>query len=103
MGKGFDASAPCSPLVPVSRIGHPAAGRIFLEVNGKPVQDGDLKELIWPVAGLISELSRLVALQPGDLIMTGTPAGVGALQPGDRVHGEVAGVASFDLTIGPRP
>ena len=103
MGKGFDASAPCSPLVPASRIGHPAAGRIFLEVNGKLVQDGDLTELIWPVAGLISELSRLVALQAGDLIMTGTPAGVGALQPGDRVHGEVAGVASFDLSIGPRP
>jgi fumarylpyruvate hydrolase len=103
MGKGFDASAPCSALVPASRIGHPAAGRVFLEVNGRLVQDGDLTELIWPVAGLISELSRLVALQPGDLIMTGTPAGVGPLQPGDRVHGAVAGVASFDLTIGPRP
>ena len=103
MSKGFDASAPCSAMVPASTIGHAADGRIFLEVNGKLVQDGDLKELIWPVAGLISELSRLVTLQPGDLIMTGTPAGVGALQPGDKVRGEVAGVAAFDLVIGAKP
>ena len=103
MGKGFDASAPCSPLVPASAIGHPAAGRVFLDVNGKRVQDGDLNELIWPIADLISQLSSLMTLQPGDLIFTGTPAGVGALQAGDRVHGEVEGVAAFELTIGPRP
>lgn len=100
MSKGFDASAPCSSMVPASVIGHPGAGRIFLAVNGKLVQDGDLTDLIWPVAGLISELSRLVTLQAGDLIMTGTPAGVGALLPGDKVHGEVDGVAAFDFTMG---
>ena len=101
--KGFDHSAPCSPLVPASAIGHPQQGRIFLEVNNTVVQDGDLNELIWPVADIISHISRFIALQPGDLIFSGTPAGVGALLPGDRVHGEVAGVTSFDLTIGPKP
>jgi len=101
--KGFDHSAPCSPLVPASAIGHPQQGRIFLEVNKQVVQDGDLNELIWPVADIISHISRFIALQPGDLIFSGTPAGVGALLPGDQVHGEVAGVASFDLTIGPKP
>jgi fumarylpyruvate hydrolase len=103
MAKGFDASAPCSALHPVSRVGHPDAARIFLDVNGKTVQDGNLNEMIWPVADILSHISRYMALQPGDLVMTGTPAGVGALQPGDLVHGEVAGIAAFDLTVGARP
>jgi fumarylpyruvate hydrolase len=101
--KGFDHSAPCSPLVPASAIGHPDQARIFLEVNNKVVQDGNLNELIWPIADILAHISRFMALQPGDLIFSGTPSGVGALEPGDRVHGEVAGVASFDLTIGPKP
>ena len=101
--KGFDASAPCSALQPVSAVGHPEAGRIWLQVNGELRQQGDLTELIWPVPDILSHISQAVALQPGDLIFTGTPAGVGALQPGDRVQGGVAGVAAFDFTMGPRP
>ena len=101
--KGFDHSAPCSPLVPAAAIGHPDSARIYLEVNGKVVQDGNLNELIWPIADILAHISRFMALQPGDLIYSGTPAGVGALLPGDTVHGEVVGVASFDLSIGPKP
>jgi fumarylpyruvate hydrolase len=97
--KGFDASAPCSPLQPVQVVGHPAKGRVWLEVNGKVRQDGDLQELIWPIADVISHVSRAVALQPGDLIFTGTPAGVGALQPGDRVRGGVEGVSTFEFEL----
>jgi fumarylpyruvate hydrolase len=100
MAKGFDASAPCSPLRPVSSFGHPSEDAcIRMTVNGEVRQDGTLDEMIWPVADIISHLSRLVTLAPGDLIFTGTPGGVGALQPGDRVHGEVAGVDEFDLEI----
>jgi fumarylpyruvate hydrolase len=100
MAKGFDASAPCSPLLPVSAVGHPQDGAIWLEVNGQRKQEGKLDEMIWPVADVIAYLSRFVALAPGDLIYTGTPSGVDALQPGDRVRGGVDGVATFELTIG---
>ena len=100
MSKGFDASAPCSPLQPVSCTGHPQAGRIWLEVNGQLKQEGNLNEMIWPVADVIAYLSRFVTLAPGDLIFTGTPAGVDALNPGDRVRGGVDGVATFELTVG---
>jgi fumarylpyruvate hydrolase len=96
--KGFDASAPCSPLQPVQVVGHPAKGRVWLEVNGEVRQDGDLQELIWPIPDVISHVSRAVALQPGDLIFTGTPAGVGALQPGDRVRGG-EGVSTFEFEL----
>ncbi|MBQ5950060.1 fumarylacetoacetate hydrolase family protein [Massilia sp. ST3] len=102
MAKGFDASAPCSALRPASETGHPAAGRIWLEVNGQVKQQGDLNEMIWPVADVISYLSRFVTLAAGDLIYSGTPSGVGALQPGDRVRGGVDGVATFELEIAPR-
>ena len=101
MAKGFDASAPCSPLIPASRIGHPQKGRIWLEVNGDVRQQGDLDEMIWPVADIIAALSRLVTLAPGDIIFTGTPSGVGALEPGDRVRGGVDGVSTFELTVAP--
>jgi fumarylpyruvate hydrolase len=101
--KGFDASAPCSALHPVSETGHPHDARIWLEINGEVRQDGKLGEMIWPVADVISHISRFVALAPGDLIFSGTPAGVGTLQPGDRVRGAVDGVAQFDFVIGPAP
>lgn len=101
--KGFDASAPCSRLHPVSEVGHPEGARIWLEINGALKQDGSLQEMIWPVADIISHISRFVTLEAGDLIFSGTPAGVGALRPGDRVHGEVAGVASFDFEVGAAP
>lgn len=100
MAKGFDASAPCSPLVPAERVGHPREARIWLEVNGQARQEGNLDEMIWPVADVIAALSRLVALAPGDLIFTGTPAGVDALRPGDKVRGGVDGVTTFELEIG---
>jgi fumarylpyruvate hydrolase len=103
LAKGFDASAPCSPLVPVAASGHPQHARIWLEVNGTVKQDGNLNEMIWPVADVIAHLSRFVELAPGDLIFSGTPAGVGPLQPGDRVRGAVDGVAAFDFEIGPAP
>jgi fumarylpyruvate hydrolase len=99
MSKGFDASAPCSPLVPAGSTGHPQQGRIWLEVNGEVKQEGDLDEMIWPVADIIATLSRLVTLAPGDLIFTGTPSGVGALEPGDRLRGGVDGVATFEMTV----
>jgi fumarylpyruvate hydrolase len=101
--KGFDASAPCSPLVPVQRCGHPRTGRIWLDVNGQTRQQGDLQDLIWPTADVISHISQGVTLQPGDLIFTGTPAGVAALQPGDEVHGGVDGVANFSFRVGAQP
>lgn len=101
--KGFDASAPCSALRPVSEVGHPGDARIWLAVNGAVRQDGTLQEMIWSVADVISHISRFVTLAPGDLIFSGTPAGVGALQPGDHVHGAVEGIAEFELEMGARP
>ncbi|MFM9437353.1 fumarylpyruvate hydrolase [Janthinobacterium sp. CG_23.3] len=101
--KGFDASAPCSALRPASEIGHPSDARIWLEVNGAVKQDGNLREMIWSVADIISHISRFVRLAPGDLIFSGTPAGVGPLLPGDRVHGAIAGIADFDFQVGPYP
>ncbi|WP_137175069.1 fumarylacetoacetate hydrolase family protein [Massilia sp. HP4] len=102
MAKGFDASAPCSALHPVSEVGHPAEGRIWLEVNGTLRQEGNLNELIWPIADVIAYLSRFVTLAPGDLIYSGTPSGVAALKPGDRLRGGVDGVDLFELEIGAR-
>jgi fumarylpyruvate hydrolase len=101
MAKGFDASAPCSELHPVSEVGHPSNARIWLEVNGTVKQDGNLDEMIWPVADVIAHLSRFVALMPGDVIFSGTPAGVGPLAPGDRARGGLDGVAHFQLEVGP--
>jgi fumarylpyruvate hydrolase len=103
MAKGFDASAPCSPLVPASTLGHPTGKLVWLDVNGVRKQEGNLNELIWSVPEVIAYLSTLVTLAPGDLIYTGTPAGVGQLNPGDVVTGGVADVAEFTLTFGPKP
>lgn len=99
MSKGFDLSAPLGTIHPVADIGHPAQGRIALTVNGALRQQGDLAEMIHPVAGIIAALSRYVALAPGDLIFTGTPAGVGPLAPGDRIEGVVEGVGTVSLRI----
>ncbi len=100
MGKGFDHSAPCSAVVPAREVGHPATGAIRLKVNGDVRQEGDLNQLIWSVAETISHLSRLVELRPGDLIFTGTPEGVGAVERGDRLEGHVEGVGELAITIG---
>ena len=99
MAKGFDASAPMAPLVPVAGCGPLDRGRIALSVNGETRQEADLSEMIWPVAEHLSELSRLVALAPGDLVMTGTPAGVGPAARGDRIEAEVEGVARHAFTL----
>lgn len=97
--KAFDQSAPCGPLVKASEIGHPSSGIIWLDVNGERRQQGDLSELIWPVADVISLCSGAVALEPGDLIFTGTPAGVGPLEIGDSVAAGVEGVGEISLII----
>jgi fumarylpyruvate hydrolase len=97
MGKAFDHSAPCTALKAVSMVGHPAKGAIWLKVNGVVKQQGDLAEMIWNVPETIAYLSRLVTLQAGDLIMSGTPAGVGPVERGDRLEGHVDGVG--DLTV----
>jgi fumarylpyruvate hydrolase len=98
--KGFDQSAPISPIHLSSDIGHPAAGRIWLEVNGEIRQDGDIGQMIWRVPEAIAELSTLFMLQPGDLLFTGTPEGVGPLQPGDRVAGGIDGVDEIQVELG---
>ncbi|MNL24740.1 Fumarylpyruvate hydrolase [compost metagenome] len=100
--KAFDASGPCGPLHPVSAVGHPAKGAIWLKVNGEPRQQGDLDELIWPVADVIAYISESMTLAPGDVIFTGTPAGVGALNPGDVVTGGVDGLGEIAFTVGKR-
>ena len=101
--KGFDHSAPVSAIHPVADVGHPSRGRIWLEVNGASRQEGDLAELIWSVPEAIAELSTLFALVPGDLIFTGTPSGVGALEPGDKVTGGVEGVDEISIEISDGP
>ena len=99
MAKGFDHSAPIGTIVPTSIIGHPASGAITLAVNGAERQRGDLADQIWPVPDIIATLSTLVALKAGDLIMTGTPAGVGAVTRGDRLAGAIAGVGTVGTVI----
>lgn len=98
IGKAFDRSAPISAIAPASRIGHPARGAIVLAVNGEVRQAGDLSGQIWSVAETIAHLSRLVELAAGDLIMTGTPAGVGPVRPGDRLEGRIEGVGELSVT-----
>ncbi|TPW78307.1 fumarylacetoacetate hydrolase family protein [Schumannella sp. 10F1B-5-1] len=99
LAKGFDASGPVGALVPAERLGHPAAARIHLEVNGATRQDGDLDQQIWSVPEIVAELSREIALRPGDLIFTGTPAGVGPLERGDAVRATIEGVASLEVRV----
>jgi fumarylpyruvate hydrolase len=99
IAKAFEASAPCSALAPASRIGHPARGEIRLDVNGETRQRGDLDQLIWTVPEIIAHLSRYFTLAPGDLIMTGTPSGVGPVRKGDRLTGVVAGVGSVTARV----
>ncbi|WP_084250002.1 fumarylacetoacetate hydrolase family protein [Sphingomonas mali] len=99
MAKGFDASAPLGRLFPVGSVGHPHAGEISLQVNGEARQRADIGELIWNVSEIIAELSTLVRLEPGDLIYTGTPAGVGPVVRGDRITASIAGLGSLETVI----
>ncbi len=98
MAKGFDRSAPISPIRPGP---HPGEGRIWLAVDGQVRQDGDLRDMIWTVAETIAHLSRSVELQPGDLIFTGTPDGVGPVRRGQTMTGGVEGVGEIRLGIMP--
>lgn len=99
VAKGFDHAAPITPIVPVALADHPTSGRIWLEVNGMPRQQGDLSDMIWSVPEVIAELSTWFELAPGDLVFTGTPAGVGPLVPGDLVQGGVEGVGVLEHRI----
>jgi fumarylpyruvate hydrolase len=99
VGKAFEASAPCGPLVPASEIGHPTSGAVTLKVNAEIRQQGDLNQLIWKVPEMISYLSGLFTLQPGDIIMTGTPAGVGAVVRGDVLEGFVEGIGKIEVVV----
>ncbi|MGB8082956.1 MAG: fumarylacetoacetate hydrolase family protein [Pseudolabrys sp.] len=101
VGKAFDASAPCGPLMPATKIGHPTGGKIILKVNGQVRQDGDLNQMIWNIPETISKLSEMVALEAGDIIMTGTPSGVAATVAGDKIECEVEGIGKLSVTIGP--
>jgi len=102
VGKSFDRSAPCGPIHPVAAVGHRLAGAITLAVNGEVRQRGDLKQMIWNTPEIIANLSASYRLEPGDLIMTGTPAGVGPVVPGDRLVATVEGLTPFSFSIGPK-
>lgn len=99
VAKGFDASAPASPLRTVIDIGHPRHARLSLDVNGTTRQDTDIADMIFPVPEIIAELSKLFELKAGDLVFTGTPAGVGPLLRGDRFRAELQGVATLEGQI----
>ncbi len=93
--KGFDHSAPVSAIHPVASIGHPRDALLSLEVNGQVRQQASIADMIFDVSAIICELSKLWELAPGDLVFTGTPAGVASLQRGDRFHARLAGVAEL--------
>lgn len=100
LGKDVENGAVVQPIARSIEIGHPSSGRIWLSVNGESRQDSDLAKLIWSVPEVVSHLSRYYTLQPGDLIFTGTPDGVGPVVSGDRIEGGIDGVGSISLTIG---
>lgn len=99
IGKAFEHSAPCTGLLPVDLIGHPDHGAIWLRINGDIRQQGDLNQMIWKVPEMISYLSELFTLKAGDIILTGTPSGVGPVQRGDKLHGHVEGVGDLSVVV----
>ena len=99
IGKAFEQSAPIGPIHPIARTGRLGKGAITLQVNGQLRQKGDLSELIWSVDEIIEHLSAAWLLQPGDLIYTGTPAGVGAVQRGDLMEGAIEGLGTLRVTL----
>lgn len=99
VGKAFEHSAPCTALVPAGEIGHPDKGAVWLKVNGVVRQEGDLDQMIWKVPEMISYLSGLFELAPGDVILSGTPSGVAAVQRGDVMHGHVDGVGDLHTKV----
>jgi len=101
IGKAFDHSAPCGPIHTVDSAGHLAEAAITLAVNGSIRQKGNIREMIWNVPEILSNLSSQYELRPGDLIFTGTPSGVGPVVPGDRLEGAIDRLGSLHITIGP--
>jgi fumarylpyruvate hydrolase len=99
IGKAFEHSAPCGPLVPAEKVGPLTQGAVTLEVNGEPRQKGDINQMIWKIPEMISYLSDYFTLAPGDLIMSGTPAGVGAVKRGDVMRGRVEGVGEITVRV----
>jgi len=99
VAKSFDNSAPCSALIPVTAIGHPQRGRISLAVNGEIKQDGNLDQMIWKTPDIIAILSQYFELFPGDMIMTGTPSGVGPVQRGDTMIAEIEGLGALTVAV----
>ena len=100
LAKDFEDSAVLAPITPAGNFGVIGDQRIALSVNGAPRQEARLSDMVWSVPELIADLSRFYHLAPGDLIFTGTPAGVGAVGAGDRIRGEIDGLAPVDLTLG---
>ena len=99
VAKAFEASAPCTALVPADQVQSPSKGAIWVDVNGERRQTGDLSQMIWDIPNQIAFLSTLFELKPGDLIFTGTPAGVGAIKKGDKLKGHVDGVADLEVAV----
>ncbi len=99
IGKAFERSAPMSPLVPASAVGHPSSGKVELKVNGKVKQTGDMNQMIWKVPEMISYLSDHFELQAGDIIMTGTPSGVAAVVAGDVMEAVVEGIGELKVRV----
>lgn len=100
-GKNVEESSPLGLIHPVSEVGHVSTGAITLTVNGTTKQSADIADLIWPVEDIICFLSELYRLEPGDLIYTGTPAGVGAVVPGDVIVVAIDGLSATEVTVAP--
>ncbi|MDB2548015.1 fumarylacetoacetate hydrolase family protein [Paracoccaceae bacterium] len=99
IGKSFEHSAPISPLLPVTQVGHPSTGEITLHVNGALRQEGDLAQMIWKTPEIIRYLSQYFELAAGDVILTGTPAGVGPVERGDVIEGKVTGLGTLRVRV----
>ncbi len=99
VGKAFEKSAPVAPLVPATECGHLDHGAITLHVNGALKQSGDMNQMIWKVPEMIAYLSRFYDIEAGDVIMSGTPAGVGAVQKGDVMQGHIEGLGTFEVKV----
>jgi fumarylpyruvate hydrolase len=99
IGKSFASAAPIAPIHPAAKTGALMRGAITLDVNGERRQSGDLADMVWDVPNVLAFLSKLYRLEPGDLIFTGTPAGVGAVVPGDRLEGRIEGLTPLSIEI----
>jgi fumarylpyruvate hydrolase len=99
VAKAFEHSAPCTAIVPAQHVETIATGAVWLDINGVRRQTGDLSQMIWDVPHQIEFLSGLFELKPGDLVFTGTPSGVGAVNKGDRLKGHIEGVGDLEVTV----